>query len=102
MGSLGNARARAPCAVGSDPKADTLARIIQRRASEIGLMTKGYSAHSTRVGAAQDLLAAGEDLLGMMNAGAWKNPRMPARYGERLLASRAAVARVRQRKKGPE
>ncbi|MFP5512721.1 MAG: tyrosine-type recombinase/integrase [Alphaproteobacteria bacterium] len=76
----------------------SVARIFKERAASIGLVTRGYSAHSTRVGTAQDLLAAGEDLLAVMNAGGWSSPRMPARYGERLLAARGAVARLRGRK----
>lgn len=76
----------------------SVARIVKERAGQIGLVTRGYSAHSTRVGTAQDLIAAGEDLLAVMNAGGWTSPRMPARYGERLLAARGAVARLRGRK----
>jgi hypothetical protein len=41
---------------------------------------------------AQDLVAAGADLSGVMQAGRWKTPAMPARYAEHLLADRSAVA----------
>ena len=55
--------------------------------------TRRVSAHSTRVGAAQDLVAAGFDLPAIQQAGGWKSPVMVARYAERLLAERGAVAR---------
>jgi hypothetical protein len=41
----------------------------------------------------QDLVAAGLDLPAIMQAGRWKTTAMPARYAERLLAARNAVAR---------
>ena len=50
------------------------------------------SGHSARVGMAQDLVAGGADLAAVMQAGRWKSPTMPARYAERLLAKRGAVA----------
>lgn len=36
-------------------------------------------------------LAAGFELLEVMQAGSWKTPAMPARYGERLRAQRGAA-----------
>nr|MBC8238967.1 tyrosine-type recombinase/integrase [Alphaproteobacteria bacterium] len=48
--------------------------------------------HSLRVGVAQDLTAAGFELSGIMQAGRWKSPEMPARYSARLSAKRGAVA----------
>jgi integrase len=52
------------------------------------------SGHSARVGAAQDLLALNIDLSSVMQAGRWKDTRMPMRYGERVLASRGGMARA--------
>jgi hypothetical protein len=52
------------------------------------------SGHSARVGAAQDLLALNTDLPSVMQAGRWKDTRMPMRYGERVLAGRGARARA--------
>ncbi|MCM8735273.1 hypothetical protein M5E06_13920 [Azospirillum sp. A1-3] len=43
-------------------------------------------------------LAAGVDLPGLMQAVRWTSPVMPARYTERLRATRGAVARVRRGK----
>ena len=42
---------------------------------------------------AQDLMAAGAELPALMQAGRWKSPTMPARYGERQAAARSAVAK---------
>ena len=52
------------------------------------------SGHSTRVGAAQDMLASGLELGEVMQAGSWKTVTMPARYGERLLARRGAARKL--------
>jgi len=52
------------------------------------------SGHSTRVGATQDIFAAGFELLEVMQAGSWKTPAMPARYGERLRAQRGAARKL--------
>ena len=53
----------------------------------------GFSGHSSRVGMAQDLVAAGTDLTSLMNAGRWTTSRMPARYTREQEAGRGAVAR---------
>ena len=42
---------------------------------------------------AQDLVAAGFDVVAIMQADRWKSPEMVARYTERLHAGRGAVAR---------
>lgn len=71
---------------------------VQRRCAAAGLGEGRWTAHSTRVGAVQDLIAAGADLPSVMQAGGWKSAAMPARYGERLLAKRGAVAKMRSAK----
>ena len=53
----------------------------------------GFSAHSPRVGMAQDLMASGCELPGLMQAGRWDSPAMPVRYTRFLAAARGAVAR---------
>ena len=75
-------------------------RVVERRTGEADPLAVGFSGHSLRVGAAQDLLAAGVDLPGLMQAGRWSSPVMPARYTERLRATRGAVAKVRRGKDG--
>ncbi|KLB22940.1 integrase [Xanthomonas hortorum pv. gardneri] len=62
-------------------------RIIKRATGE------QLSAHSARVGAAQDMTRAGMDLAAIMQAGRWKTPTMPARYAENELATRAGKNR---------
>jgi hypothetical protein len=47
---------------------------------------------------AQEPVTAGADLPAVMQAGLWKSPAMPARYAERLLAGRGAVARYHERR----
>jgi len=74
-----------------------VASVLQKVGKWIGL-DKGewerISGHSCRVGAAQDLLELNLDLPAIMQAGRWKDTRMPIRYGEKVLASRGAMARA--------
>jgi integrase len=51
------------------------------------------SAHSTRIGAAQDLTAAGAALPEIMLAGGWRSPQMPAHYARKLDARQGAMRR---------
>ena len=53
----------------------------------------GYTGHSSRVGMAQDLVAAGAELPAVMVAGRWKSPGMVSRYAQGTTAGRGAVAR---------
>ncbi|MBL6459580.1 tyrosine-type recombinase/integrase [Belnapia sp. T6] len=73
-----------------------VSRILKRLAHQAGLEASTVSGHSARVGMAQDLVARGADLPAVMQAGRWKTPAMPARYAERLLARRGAVARFHE------
>jgi len=57
------------------------------------------SGHSARVGSTQDLFEANMDLPAIMQQGRWKDARMPARYGERLLASRGAMRQLAKRQR---
>jgi hypothetical protein len=47
--------------------------------------------------AAQDLLALNIDLASVMQAGRWKDTRMPMRYGEHVLAARGGMARAAEK-----
>ena len=42
------------------------------------------SSHSARVGAAQDMAAAGIDILALMQAGGWQSPNIVGRYIRKL------------------
>ena len=80
---------------GSEPiSATALRAIIARRCAAAGVEGR-VSGHSLRIGAAQDLAAAGASLVEMQQAGRWLSPTMPARYARGQLATRGAVARLR-------
>ena len=80
-----------------------VARILKAMARDASLpdeVVEGLSGHSARVGAAQDMIAAGIELPAILQAGRWKSTAMVNRYGERLLARRsgaAQLARLQQR-----
>ncbi len=78
-----------------------VARIFKARALAAGLDAERISGHSTRVGAAQDLLAANFSGAEIMRQGRWKSERMIVRYGESLSAGRGAMARlIRSKRRG--
>ena len=72
-------------------------RILKAMAREAGLpetVAAGLSGHSARVGATQDMVAAGIELPSILHAGRWKSTAMVNRYGERLLARRSGAAQL--------
>lgn len=72
-------------------------RIYKAMARTAGLAedaVRAISGHSPRVGATQDMIAAGVELPAIMNAGRWKTPAMVSRYGERLLPGRSGAAQL--------
>ena len=75
-----------------------VARIFKRIAAQLDLdptrPIARISAHSTRIGAAQDLTAAGAALPEIMVAGGWKSPQMPAHYSRKLQARQGAMRRM--------
>lgn len=73
--------------VGASLYPGSIGRIYKRLASQANLSpetVKNISGHSARVGAAQDMAAAGIDLIAIMQAGGWKTPGVVARYIENL------------------
>lgn len=63
--------------------------IIKKAAARAGLgeaVVKRLSSHSLRVGAAQDMLCAGVDVMAIMQAGGWRSYRILARYVEHASA----------------
>jgi len=59
--------------------------LIKNSARKAGLdpaEVDGFSGHSLRVGAAQDLLCAGYDTAAIMRAGGWKSVNILSRYLE--------------------
>lgn len=75
----------------------SVSRIIKRRAHMSGLdssVVQGLSGHSMRVGAAQDMAAAGIELVAIMHAGGWKSPEMVMRYIEHMEVSKSGMAKL--------
>lgn len=61
------------------------------------------AAHSTRIGAAHDMAAAGIDLTSIMHAGGWTDPKMPRYYTRELAARESGMARMMTaRKENPK
>jgi site-specific recombinase XerD len=90
-------RVHGAAGAGTALTAQNVTAILQKVGKWIGLDKEEWeriSGHSARVGAAQDLLALNIDLSSVMQAGRWKDTRMPMRYGEKVLASRGAMARA--------
>ncbi len=72
-------------------------RILKAMARAAGLpetVAGGLSGHSARVGAAQDMVAAGIELPSILHAGRWKSTAMVNRYGEHLLVRRSGAAQL--------
>ena len=72
-------------------------RIFKAMAREAGLpeaVAGSLSGHSARVGAAQDMVAAGIGMPAILQAGRWRSVAMVNRYGERLLAQRSGAAQL--------
>ena len=84
-------------AVGEALGAGEVSRIFKRMARAAGLpaeLVASISGHSTRVGAAQDMVAEGIGMAAILHAGRWKTTAMVNRYGERLLARRSGAAQL--------
>ena len=74
-----------------------VARVFKRMARAAGVaesMVADISGHSSRVGAAQDMVAAGIELPGVMQAGGWKTAAMVSRYAEHLTVRKGAAAKL--------
>lgn len=71
-----------------------VARIYQRRARQVGIEASQVAGHSLRIGATQDLLAAGFQGIEVQRQGRWKTERMVIRYGEKVALRRSAMARL--------
>jgi integrase len=83
--------------VGKSLYPGSVGRIYKRLAQAAGMSEEivvNISGHSARVGAAQDMAAAGIDLLAIMQAGGWKSPEIVARYVENLDVLRGGGFRL--------
>ncbi len=66
-------------------RTSSIRRLVKRAAARAGLddgIAAEISGHSMRVGAAQDMMVTGFDMLAIMQAGGWKTPSVVARYVE--------------------
>ena len=84
-------------ALGERLDASQVPRIFKTMAERAGLpgdVVARISGHSTRVGAAQDMVAEGIGMPAILDAGRWKTTAMVHRYGERLLARRSGAAQL--------
>jgi len=80
-------------------EAREVARIIKRRAAQAGLNPTLFAGHSTRIGAAEDLVADGASDVQVMQAGRWKSPTMVARYTRHLRDSDNAMMKFRAKRR---
>ncbi len=71
-----------------------VSRSFKRIAQHVGIDIDNISGHSTRVGACQDLVAAGIDMPAIMQAGSWKTPERVARYSEHLQVKQGGMAQL--------
>ncbi|MEW8492465.1 MAG: tyrosine-type recombinase/integrase [Candidatus Thiodiazotropha taylori] len=69
-------------------------RAVQKVAELAGLDPREVSGHACRIGACQDMLAAGIDIGRVRRAGDWERPEMPAYYGRKLAPDRSGVAEL--------
>lgn len=69
-----------------------VARTFQAMATAAGVDPACISDHSTRVGAAQYMVAVGVAMPKVMNLGAWRTPEMVSRYILDLDAQRSGAA----------
>jgi len=84
-------------AVGQRLHPSHVPRIFKAMARTAGLprdVVDGLSGHSARIGAAQDMIAAGIEMPAILQAGRWRSAAMVCRYGERLLPNRSGAAQL--------
>jgi hypothetical protein len=67
---------------------------VQQVAKAAGLDPRGFSGHACRIGACQDLLAAGIDISRVMLAEDWERSEMPTYYGWSLTPEQSGIAEL--------
>lgn len=76
-----------------------VASVIKRIACSLGLDPKKFSGHSTRVGAAQDMVAANINLPAVAHAGGWRSVEMPRRYSEKIAVNQSGMAQLAEKQR---
>lgn len=74
-----------------DLSASTVSRHMKAAAKAAGLDSANISSHSPRIGMAQDLVANGVSIAGLMQAGRWRTASTAVRYTEQLTAHDSPV-----------
>ncbi len=77
-----------------DSLSDKAVALVFKRMAELAGLDIDPSGHSTRIGAAQDVTAAGLGTAEIQQAGRWKSATMVSRYTENQQARRGASARL--------
>jgi integrase len=83
--------------VGEAIDAGDVARVFKHMAESAGIGAKQVariSGHSSRVGAAQDMVERGIGLPAVMQAGGWKTAVMVSRYTSKIAARRGGAAQL--------
>ena len=83
--------------VGASLDSSSVPRIYRAMAERAGVqphVIKRLSGHSPRIGAAQDMIAAGIEMPAILQAGRWKSTAMVHRYGEHLRPRRSGTAQL--------
>ena len=91
-------------ALGAGLDASQVPRIFKAMAHRAGLspeLVEGLSGHSARVGAAQDMIAAGIELPAILHAGRWKSTAMvqPLRRAPACAPQRSGASLPRLQKR---
>ena len=89
--------------IGASLYPGSVGRIFKRLGKRAGMeneIVKRLSSHSARVGAAQDMAAAGIDILALMQAGGWQSPKIVGRYIRKLDVLRGGGFRLASQQQG--
>ncbi len=84
-------------AIGGPLDPGDVARVFKQMAKAAGVdpaVVARISGHSSRVGAAQDMVRHGVELPAVMQAGGWKTAEMVSRYTAKLDARRSGAAKL--------
>ena len=84
-------------AIGGPLDPGDVARLFKQMAKAAGIdlhVVAEISGHSSRVGAAQDMVRHGVELPAVMQAGGWKTAEMVSRYTAKLDARRSGAAKL--------
>ena len=84
-------------AIGGTLDPGDVARVFKSMAEAAGVnphVVTAISGHSSRVGAAQDMVRHGVELPAVMQAGGWRTAEMVSRYTRRLDARRSGAAKL--------